>query len=660
VFLEEVTISNVGLFRHQQTIPLAASSTARPVILIGGLNGSGKTTLLDSIQLALYGKRASLSNRGSLSYEEYLRRSKNNSTNGHEEAFVAVQFRQWSDGEEHTYRVRRAWNVTARGVVERVEVYHNKVLDKFLTETWPEFIEELLPVEIAQLFFFDGEKIEGFADIETSTQLLSRAIHSLLGLNILNRLDADLIAIERRKHTTLKSDIERTQIEELNAEIASLDEKRESLFLERATRQNEYDRKLKGLREAKAHYEKGGGLLFEQRENLESEQQALVQRLKGIEKYLRDCAEGEAPLLLAQHVLSQIHLQAQDEEAATKAQLVGAVLAERDEKLIAIARAKGVKDEVLSSMEDFLDMDRKSREGARAKCATRLLNLSSEATQDLHDLRRVTLTESQKLVSVLLKQVDEIQSRLVEVGRKLASIPAEDHITRLSDQQSVAQAELDSAQTSLAQIDYELTRMNDVRERKHAKLVAQIEQAVEGEFEAENAQRVLSHSRRARETLEQFRIAVVQRHLSRISQLVFDSFRRLLRKESLVTGLTIAPDNFALELRGADGMSLAPDRLSAGERQLLAVSILWGLARASGKSLPVVIDTPLGRLDSPHRGKIVKGYFPYASHQVVLLSTDEEINHKYYDELKPFVSQTYHLEYDDTLGASQVKPGYFW
>jgi DNA sulfur modification protein DndD len=124
--------------------------------------------------------------------------------------------------------------------------------------------------------------------------------------------------------------------------------------------------------------------------------------------------------------------------------------------------------------------------------------------------------------------------------------------------------------------------------------------------------------------------------------------------------LTIAPDNFALELRGADGMILATDRLSAGERQLLAVSILWGLARASGKSLPVVIDTPLGRLDSPHRGKIVKGYFPYASHQVVLLSTDEEINQKYYDELKPFVSQTFHLEYDDTLGASQVKPGYFW
>jgi DNA sulfur modification protein DndD len=75
VFFEEVTINNVGLFRDQQKIALGSATPKRPVVLIGGLNGTGKTTLLDSIQLALYGKRAPLSNRGNLAYEEYLRRS---------------------------------------------------------------------------------------------------------------------------------------------------------------------------------------------------------------------------------------------------------------------------------------------------------------------------------------------------------------------------------------------------------------------------------------------------------------------------------------------------------------------------------------------------------------------------------------------------------
>ena len=65
--------------------------------------------------------------------------------------------------------------------------------------------------------------------------------------------------------------------------------------------------------------------------------------------------------------------------------------------------------------------------------------------------------------------------------------------------------------------------------------------------------------------------------------------------------------------------------MSAGEKQLLAISLLWGLARVSEKHLPVAIDTPLARLDSSHRQNLIERYFPTASHQVILLSTDTEI-----------------------------------
>lgn len=163
-----------------------------------------------------------------------------------------------------------------------------------------------------------------------------------------------------------------------------------------------------------------------------------------------------------------------------------------------------------------------------------------------------------------------------------------------------------------------------------------------------------------RKTIDKFRVAVVERHTSRIATLVLDSFRRLLRKESLISNLTIDPETFTLELRGADGKLLSPDRLSAGERQLLAVSVLWGLARASGRPLPVVIDTPLGRLDASHRRKLVESYFPHASHQVLLLSTDKEIDEEYYQRLKPFIGHSYRLEFDEQLGSSRVEQGYFW
>jgi DNA sulfur modification protein DndD len=104
---------------------------------------------------------------------------------------------------------------------------------------------------------------------------------------------------------------------------------------------------------------------------------------------------------------------------------------------------------------------------------------------------------------------------------------------------------------------------------------------------------------------------------------------------------------------------ISPDRLSAGERQLLAVSLLWGLAKASRRPLPAVIDTPLGRLDSSHRRHLVQRYFPHASHQVLLLSTDEEIRGEYFDAIRPCIGHSYLLEFNEIDRTSTVKPGYF-
>jgi DNA sulfur modification protein DndD len=159
--------------------------------------------------------------------------------------------------------------------------------------------------------------------------------------------------------------------------------------------------------------------------------------------------------------------------------------------------------------------------------------------------------------------------------------------------------------------------------------------------------------------LRTFRGQVVERHLSRIEESVTESFLHLLRKQALVKSLHIDPRTYALELRAADGNVLLPERLSAGERQLLAVSLVWGLAKASRRPLPAVIDTPLGRLDSSHRRHLVERYFPKASHQVLLLSTDEEIRGEYFESLRPAVGHSYLLQYDERARTSTVLPGYF-
>lgn len=177
-------------------------------------------------------------------------------------------------------------------------------------------------------------------------------------------------------------------------------------------------------------------------------------------------------------------------------------------------------------------------------------------------------------------------------------------------------------------------------------------------FKGEDMERTLVHSARVRGTLIRFREAVVERHAERIAGLILECFQRLVRKPNLLSGLKIDPATFRLDLMGGNELPLKPEQLSAGERQLLAIAMLWGLARASGRPLPTVIDTPLGRLDSRHRLKLIDRYFPHASHQVVLLSTDEEIAGGYHDRLRQWIGRSYRLEFDEDAGGTVISEGY--
>lgn len=96
------------------------------------------------------------------------------------------------------------------------------------------------------------------------------------------------------------------------------------------------------------------------------------------------------------------------------------------------------------------------------------------------------------------------------------------------------------------------------------------------------------------------------------------------------------------------------DRLSAGERQLLAISVLSALIKERKGRFPVVVDTPLARLDRQHRSSLIKRFFATVSHQVVVLSTDQEVDGVAYEALKPFTSAEYSLDFDDAAGFTTI------
>ncbi len=100
MILNHLTLHNFGVYKGRHTIHLTPPKTSKPIILIGGLNGGGKTTLLDALQLVLYGKFANCSNRGNLSYPDYLRRTINHHVKSEDGAAVELQFSHQRDGQQ--------------------------------------------------------------------------------------------------------------------------------------------------------------------------------------------------------------------------------------------------------------------------------------------------------------------------------------------------------------------------------------------------------------------------------------------------------------------------------------------------------------------------------------------------------------------------------
>lgn len=123
--------------------------------------------------------------------------------------------------------------------------------------------------------------------------------------------------------------------------------------------------------------------------------------------------------------------------------------------------------------------------------------------------------------------------------------------------------------------------------------------------------------------------------------------------------ISVDPDTLDVTIFDIEGNELLKNQLSAGEQQMFAVSIVWALALTSGYKAPVIIDTPMARLDSENRANFVKNYLPAASSQVVVLSTDEEIIGRYHDMIRSNVIDYYTLQYREDEQCTSIINGYF-
>ncbi|WP_242704958.1 MULTISPECIES: DNA sulfur modification protein DndD [unclassified Streptomyces] len=410
------------------------------------------------------------------------------------------------------------------------------------------------------------------------------------------------------------------------------------------------------LKKIERQFKRAGGHLFEDRLALEAAKAATADRLAQTQKSLRGLAEGAFPLVLLRDQLATLMEQAVQEQDAHEARQVVGILESRDAWLID-QLPDSVPAAARTALKKKLTVERKKRAAASALGLD--MGLPDSLIQKLSTLDEV-LRADEVRATELLEAADKGAHELQQAERQLAAVPDERKIKDLIDARQAARDEVTVARAAVEQAAQLLAEA----EARQARLAADFERTREKQalplVREEELKRVATYAEKARATLESFGSALLRKHISSLQVAVLISFQTLMRKSGLIKSLRIDTDKFTIALTDQDGEPVDPSRLSAGERQLLAVSLLWGLAKVAGNRLPTVIDTPLGRLDSRHREHLVDRYFPNAGRQVLLLSTDEEIDENLLNRLRPSIAQSYVLAHDDTTFTTRVGKGYWW
>lgn len=654
MILRSITLENFGLYAGRQMldlIPRKDPGRERPVVLIGGANGTGKTTLLEAVRLALYGRRALGFRVAQSEYEEHLRSRMHVGRDGRRApvSSVGLEFDYAESGTVHHYRVQRSWASKGAKPVETLLLEKDGApIRSVPRDEWHHFLQELIPPGVSQLFFFDGEKISEIAQGDPD-EGLSEAVRGLLGIELVGRLRTDIgLYLARRS----KEDDGETvgRLESCVRDLGALEGKLGALQDEVAELRTLHAGLARAAYNARQRFVAEGGDAANRRASLDAARAEVCNQIGRRENELRELAGGLLPFAVAPKLIGRF-LDALGKSSAGRSpfdpQATRARLAAWRAKRLPRRRAKWT-DAHWRDLAQFLDT------ADEASGGTGLAGLEVGERNSL--VRRLTevRNETKARAAILLSELDSLGNRLRDVEANL--VRAEGHAAgiildelRLAEQQvGAAEAQLKAKMEELRTLEFQRANLNRERERI---LKVQAEEGA-SRNRSELAARVSHALLRYEERLLDHKLRQLQREF-------VGCFNRLARKGDLVAEMRVDRTSFEATLIDGNGREVSKQALSAGEKQVYAVAMLWALARTSGRALPMIIDTPLARLDSEHRSSLVERYFPAASHQVIVLSTDTEVDETLLDKLEPSVSHAYRLAYDPETRATTVVPGYF-
>ena len=666
--IKKIVLQNFGIFGGRHVFDICPRSDLRPIILFGGKNGSGKTTILEAIRLALHGRRAvggrvTRSEYGSFLDERTHRTSE--SSNAPRRALVEVEISHVQQGQPTDYSIVRSWIRNGIKTEDSLIVYQDgDILNSYERDQWEEFVEGLLPANLTDLYFFDAERIEALTRQSTSHETLAASVKSVLGLDLVDRLIDDLSLYLSRTTDGISEDRFAHELSQILGEIEQSKRLLSRLREQRASEEAEAGRLAARLQRSKDALTSAGGS-FASKAQIQSVRAAeLDQQIEKMERTGRDMCGGPLPFGTVGSLLDCLERRVLSEIDGTSARVLDTMAKKVASTVLSRLRDSSLWEDAkvppeyvgmaLSKIEGVVEGTAQEFESARATSVIHGFG-TRDAARILEWCRRLRESEQQKFIDIC-EQIDVLYTERSRCAAIVRATPSEEALAPFVER-------LEDDVRRLAEADSRLRRLDDDLEAattRLERLIRDRRRVTDKIGLANTANRKVSLAARTMGALGVYNEQLTRRKFQQLENAIGDRFGALSRKGDLITKVSVDPANYRLRLNTGGGRHLSTAQLSAGEKQLFAIAILWAMRDVSRRPLPLVMDTPMGRLDSEHRGRLIKSYFPHVSHQLLVLSTDTEIDRSYYSKLQPCISKAYHLGYDSARGSTKVSEGYFW
>ncbi len=661
--LLNLTIDNFGVFSGKHSFDLAPyfdKGSMHHLTVFSGHNGAGKTTLFQAMGLALFGTGYLGKLVSSPQYNNFVLSRMHRVPHGttmSDSSAVALSFQFVRSGHSFDIQVERTWHRHGRSLQETLKVLQNgrpPEVDAHDYQTW---LDDFVSPGVGQICFFDAEQLDALASTDQQNRVLGEILDRLFGLDLVQRLQVDLEQLITRQGSTAKLDQLYVKVLEQRTVVDALEEQLAQLHEELDEINNDASSCASALAQQERLLASEGGAYAAKRPMVQERLQVVKKEVDGLSGQLRDLCADLLPFTLVPELCLRLSKRLTEEIETRRNKMFSSLWEEKLPQLEMMLRSDDLWDK--------LEVSSNSRELLTERLVEKLHVLQdAQFSLEIGIIHHLAEPEQQQLKQWISQVLHTLSQQVQLQGQRLRSLKEEQRrletdLQRAPDDSILApihseiarlQAVLNAKQRRQAQLNGEIGSLQFQHSEKFRELEAVLEQ-YEKARKVEKQQKL---AERSRLVLRTYKDALIRQKLESLEEALTICFNKICRKETLLSRAYVSPEDFSVRLEDINGNTVDLNNFSAGERQLYALALFWALRLVSHRPLPLAIDTPLARLDETHRLRLINDYIPKVSDQVLLFTTDAELDANLLTEVKPYLARIYRLSHDTEIGESFV------